>query len=402
MADTNTTNYSLVKPEVGASADTWGTKLNNNMDSIDSQMKTNADDIATKQASSTHLTTLDGLSKTDGNFVVTNGTTYVAESGATARTSLGLGSLATLNAVGSSQITDNTVGAAELNVSGNGTSGQYLASDGDGSFSWVSGLSSSLYSATGGTITTNGDYKIHKFTTSGTFTVSSASEVHGIQVVCVAGGGSSGTQASSNNRGGGGGGAGGLRFTTIFPPTGAITITVGSGGAAVSGSYLIKGNDGNDSSVGAYVVADGGGAGGAGATSQNAGVGGSGGGAGSGGTVLAAGTTSSAIEGTDGGAGTNVSFSTGGAGGGYLAAGGDYVTGGDATVINPSAAGTIEFRSIIAEGTELAKGGGAFMTATHPEKIAGPANTGQGGASTVGTTSLAGGSGVVYLIYKYQ
>jgi hypothetical protein len=90
-----------------------------------------------KQPLDADLTAIAALSSADGNFIVGSATGWVAESGATARTSLGLGSLATLSTVDASTITDNSVGAAELNVSGNGTTAQFLRSDGDGSFTWA-------------------------------------------------------------------------------------------------------------------------------------------------------------------------------------------------------------------------------------------------------------------------
>jgi len=87
---------------------------------------------------------------TNGDVIAVSGTadvtpistfaaTIVDDTSASAvRTTIGLGNLSTLNTVGSTQIDDNSVTASELNISGNGTSGQSIVSDGDGSFSYVS------------------------------------------------------------------------------------------------------------------------------------------------------------------------------------------------------------------------------------------------------------------------
>ena len=95
----------------------------------------------------TNYLSISGQAITGGTVPITSGGTgstsapmvglITAADVAAVKTILGYGNLAALNAVGASQITDNSVGAAELNVSGNGTSGYVLSSDADGSFTWA-------------------------------------------------------------------------------------------------------------------------------------------------------------------------------------------------------------------------------------------------------------------------
>jgi hypothetical protein len=107
-----------------------------------------------KQPLDSDLTTLGGLAKTDGNFIVGDGTTWVVESGSTARASLGLGSIATQNSSSVSITGGSITGITDLAVADGGTG----SSNASGArtnlgLGTISTQNSNSVSITGGSIT---------------------------------------------------------------------------------------------------------------------------------------------------------------------------------------------------------------------------------------------------------
>ena len=92
---------SIVNADVNASAAIDATKIHDGtisntefgyLNGVSSNIQTQLD---AKGASNANLTAIGDLATTDGNFIVGSGSTWVAENGGTARTSLGLGTIAT-------------------------------------------------------------------------------------------------------------------------------------------------------------------------------------------------------------------------------------------------------------------------------------------------------------------
>jgi hypothetical protein len=320
--------------------------------------------------------------------------------------------------------------------------------------------------ATGGTILTCGDFKIHTFTGPGTFTVSCAGNAQGsnsVDYLVVAGGGGGGFHV------GGGGGAGGVRSNYPSPSIAGLPvtaqgypITVGAGAAAASGAPT-PGSNGNNS-VFSTITSNGGGAGGPASTPVGGGGGGSSGGSGGGGGhgpsggIGGAGNTppTSPSQGNNGGNGTAASPGyTGGGGGGANAVGvngGNTPTkggnGGVGLQVNidgnnyywgggggGGTAGTTASLPIVGGNGGLGGGGGsaastgplnpspssfgtgggsAINSGANGTNTGGPGSGGAGGAggansgggggagAEANNPGGAGGSGIVIIRYKFQ
>ena len=288
--------------------------------------------------------------------------------------------------------------------------------------------------ATGGTITTDGNFKVHTFTSPGTFCVSSLGNPTGgsstVDYLVSAGGGGGGGATSWGNAGASGGGAGGYRessgaasgcYTTSPLGTGvsalpvSITsypVTVGGGGAG--GPGVNPGSQGSNSVFSTITSAGGG----FGSSQFAANPGGSGGG-GSWCSANLGGTGNtppvSPPQGNPGGDGRVASPFVNGGGGGATAAGQPYQP---SNGIGASGAGATS--CITASPLGRSGGGGSGGGNDTGPGTSGSCGAGDGGDNgSPGTSGIdnrggggggagrsgtggSGGSGIVIIRYKFQ
>ena len=269
--------------------------------------------------------------------------------------------------------------------------------------------------ATGGTITTCGDCKIHTFTGPGTFTVckiSCTAPENEVSYMVAAGGGGGGPQVSSS----GGGGAGGFRefrgpnqSYSVSPLNGSTPITltattypitVGAGGTSTP-----CGANGSNSVFSTITSTGGGGASTYNQPGKSGGSGsGSGGHTGGGPYPGGAGNTPpvSPPQGNPGGAGGQFpSYDAGGGGGGAGGAGGNAAPPNGVSGTPGAGVST----SISSSPVTYSNGGVGAGTLTVPSSPAfNPAfaNNRTANQAGGGYPTFNGGSGIVIIRYKFQ
>jgi len=326
----------------------------------------------------------------------------------------------------------NLTNAGATFVYVDGTEGWQIFADGSNA-----DIQTQYIVATGGTITCCGDYKIHTFTSPGTFCVSQVSEIganNSVSYTVVGGGAGGGRDNYPVPRGGGGGGAGGFReyksptggCYTASPLDGAPSITisaisypitVGAGGAGGSGTTVCTagGAKGSSSTFSTTTSAGGGGgsghgdpAGGGNHSPAPSTQGASGGGYQFGQDASGAGLGNQPP--TSPPQGQNAGAAAGAPGYAYGGGGGAGGTGGNAGPTTTGGTGGVGVSTSIT-GSSLSysggggsnPGGGASPCGTGGSAgNAGTTNRGGGGGGTRSTPAANGGSGVVIIRYKYQ
>lgn len=257
---------------------------------------------------------------------------------------------------------------------------------------------SSVFSASGGTVTDVGGYRYHTFTSSGTFQILSGTA--SVDYLIVAGGGGGGTDMFEN-RSAGGGGAGGMVSGSITLTPNSYTVTIGaggSGGLATTGSATRGVSGNNSSALGITCIGGGGGA----SHDQGGNFPGLSGGSGGGGTHDATqGAPGSGTSG-QGNAGGGSGATQGGAGAQWLN-GSFYAGGGGASASSGFVGGGGGGKSGTAVSGSynggVGGGGAGGISDSSVGGSSGTANTGGGGGAARERNAGNGGSGIVIIRY---